>query len=136
MPCSRQELTGKPSRQGPHGKRPAGAQGTRREHVNRKVNASPAATSLAMTTKPRRRSAITALFAAAIVLLLALPAFASADPLGSSTFYSGLRSTAGVTTSTLGSDGNVWFVDHAFPFAPFSPDPAIGRITPSGEIEE
>ncbi len=67
------------------------------------------------------------------VLALALPAFASADPLGSFTFFkSGLRAAPNVTVSTLGSDGNVWFVDAKS----FSGTTAIGKITSAGAITE
>jgi streptogramin lyase len=68
------------------------------------------------------------------VIALALPAFASADPLGSLTlFKSGLRGTAFVFNDTAGPDGNVWFVDSKL----FSEGiPAIGRVKPSGEITE
>jgi streptogramin lyase len=101
--------------------------------VKRIANASPAASSLAMRTKPRRRSAITALFAAAIALLLVLPSFASADPLGTTTlFNSGLRGQAFVKALAKGPDGNVWFVDTKN----FAPVPEIGRITSTGTITE
>lgn len=96
-----------------------------------KANASPVKSSLAMSPKPLRRRATTALFAAVIALLLAIPSVASADPLGSSTFYSGLRSTAFALTATPGPDGNVWFVDLGL-----SSVSAIGRITPKGEVKE
>jgi streptogramin lyase len=68
------------------------------------------------------------------MIALALPAFASADPLGSLSLYkSGLRSTAYIFTDTAGPDGNVWFVDSKL----FSGGiPAIGRVKPSGEIKE
>ncbi len=83
-----------------------------------------------MSTKPRRRSAITALFAAAIVLLLAIPAAASADPLGEITEYStGLNVGAKPLGIALGPDGNLWFTDRGT-------SRAIGRITPSGTITE
>jgi streptogramin lyase len=86
-----------------------------------------------MSTKPRRRSALTALFAAAIALLLALPGLASADPLGSvTTFKAGFRGTAFTKVVTAGPDGNVWFVDPKT----FAGTSAIGRITPSDEITE
>jgi streptogramin lyase len=67
------------------------------------------------------------------VVGLALPAFASADPLGEATFYkSGLRSAAIVRNVTPGPDGNVWFIDERAA----SGIPAIGRITPEGTITE
>jgi streptogramin lyase len=87
-----------------------------------------------MTTKPRRQSAITALFVAAIAFLLALPAFASADPLGSGPVYynSGLRENAFAMVVTEGPEGNVWFVDNQI----LTGTPLIGKITSSGTITE
>jgi streptogramin lyase len=106
--------------------------------VKRKTSASPAQGSLAMSTKkPRRRSALTVLFAAAIALLLALPTFAPADPLGSTAFFkTGLRAPSAIGNDVTGPEGNVWFVD-----ANQAPDPgtttsAIGKITPAGAITE
>jgi streptogramin lyase len=68
------------------------------------------------------------------VIVLALPALASADPLGSSTIYkTGLRSTAFPINITAGPDGNVWFNDYKL----FSSGvAAMGRVKPSGEITE
>ena len=67
------------------------------------------------------------------VLALVLPAFASADPLGSSAFFSSvLRETAFINVLTAGPDGNVWFVDSKV----LSGTSVIGRITPSGVITE
>ncbi len=101
--------------------------------MKRNANASPAATSLAMSTKPRRRSATAALFAAAIALLLALPSFASADPLGSVSFFkSGLRPGSWIFNVTTGPEGNVWFVDGK----EAAGTSGIGRIEPSGTITE
>jgi streptogramin lyase len=95
--------------------------------------------SLAMSTKPRRRSAIAVLWATVLAFVLALPSFASADPLGSSALYSsGLRAGTAfsgplIVNVTPGPDGNVWFVDNKL-FA--SNIPAIGKITTSGTITE
>ncbi len=102
--------------------------------VRSKTNASPAATSLAMTTKPRRRSAIAALFAAAIALLLVLPSFASADPLGSNTEFFEPEAPSFPTTLVEGSDGNMWFTDPESPFA--LSGLKIGRVTPAGVVNE
>ncbi len=66
-------------------------------------------------------------------LAFAVAAFASADPLGSATFYKeGLRPSPVILNVAPGPDGNTWFVDNAL----FSGTPAIGRIAPSGEIQE
>ncbi len=100
--------------------------------MKRKANASPAATSLAMSTKPRRRNTITVLFAAAIALLLALPSFASADPLGAVTlFKEGFRAKPDIKQVTEGPDGNVWFIDTKTGGETTS---AIGKITEGGTI--
>jgi streptogramin lyase len=88
-----------------------------------------------MSPKLSRRSRTAALFAAVLALVLALPGFASADPLGETTICptSGLRSTALITMPTLGPDGNVWFSDNKI----FSSNtPAIGKVSPSCSITE
>ena len=85
----------------------------------------------AMFTRLRMHFGMSAALLA--VLALALPAFASADPLGSYTFFkSGLRAAPNITAGTAGSDGNVWFVDAKS----FSGITAIVKITPAGTITE
>jgi len=74
------------------------------------------------------------------VLALALPAFASADPLGSTEpcakqaclFKSGLRSGSWIFQDTTGPEGNVWFTDNK----EIAGTSGIGRIEPSGTIAE
>jgi streptogramin lyase len=84
----------------------------------------------AMFTELRMRFGIAAALLA--VIALALPAFASADPLGSVALYNaGLRAEASIQVVTAGPDGNVWFID-----TKAAGPPAIGRVKPSGEITE
>jgi streptogramin lyase len=84
-----------------------------------------------MSTKRRRRSALAALFMAAIALLLALPALASAEPVGQLTSYkSGLRPFGAFRQVVIGPEGNAWFLDNK------SEEAAIGKITPEGKITE
>jgi streptogramin lyase len=106
--------------------------------VKRNTDASPAQASLAMYDKLHRRSAVTALFVAAIALLLVLPSFASADPLGATTpcgkqacLFGGFRGAAFVGDE-VSVEGNVWFVDEAL----IAGSSAVGKITPSGEVIE
>jgi streptogramin lyase len=68
-----------------------------------------------------------------MVLVLALSAFATADPLGKITMYKGLRETAVVRMTAPGPDGNIWFIDGK---QNSEASPMIGRITPSGTITE
>jgi streptogramin lyase len=100
--------------------------------VNCNTDASPAPARSAMPDKLRRRSAVTALFAAAIALLLALPSFASASPLGEFEKCNGLRFPAWVFNVVTGPEGNVWFVDGRT----FAGTNAIGKVTPSCEVTE
>ena len=101
--------------------------------MKRTNDASPARERSAMSNKLRRRSAIGVLLASAVAFVLALPALASANPLGSVEFFkTGLRSTANVLYTSPGPDGNVWFVDNINP----SGIPAIGKITSEGTITE
>jgi streptogramin lyase len=67
---------------------------------------------------------VTAIFFLAIAVLASLPSEAHADPLGQVTEYRGLTSDA--QHLTLGPDGNMWFAERQVP--------AIGRITPNGEV--
>src|SRR4051794_25553291 len=84
-----------------------------------------------MFTRLRMQFGITVALLAA--LALALPAFASADLLGSLTlFKSGLSEQSFVRVVALGPDGNVWFVNSTGGGGA----PTFGRITPGGEIKE
>jgi streptogramin lyase len=100
--------------------------------VRSTAKAPSARSTTATFTELRKRFGIAAALLA--VVALALPAFASADPLGSATFYKeGLRGSASfLGTFTPGPDGNVWFVDNKL----FSGAPAIGRVTPEGTITD
>jgi streptogramin lyase len=64
-----------------------------------------------MSTK-RRRSAIATLLTAAIALLLALPSFASADPLGEINEFG---VSAVPVSPSFGPEGKLWFVNLLFP---------------------
>ncbi len=102
--------------------------------MKRTTNASPPRSGSAMSSKLRRRGAVGALLASAVAFLLALPAFASAGPLGEPTFYDeGLRPAAEIDYTTEGPDGNVWFVDHTSLSSDVS---GLGKITPAGAITE
>jgi streptogramin lyase len=83
-----------------------------------------------MFTELRVRFGIAAALLA--VFALALPAFASADPLGSITVFSGLRASAVIANNTAGPDGNVWFVDGTGGGGPS----AVGKTEPSGTSTE
>jgi len=78
-----------------------------------------------MSTKQRRRSAIAALFAAALALLFALPSFASADPAGSITEFN-LPAGSLARQIAAGPDGNLWFTMQ------IGATRELGSMTPSG----
>jgi streptogramin lyase len=85
-----------------------------------------------MLFRPGWRNALAAILAMATALLLALPAFASADPLGSVTVFKGLRAKASIFTMAPGPDGNAWFID-----INFAGSPAIGKLAvPGGSVTE
>jgi streptogramin lyase len=73
---------------------------------------------------------LTALLAAGVLVLVALVPVARAVPIGTITeFSAGLKSNSGPASLVEAYDGNLWFTDDGN-------TPAIGRITPSGEIQE
>ena len=92
----------------------------------------PSARSIpAMFTELRVRFGIAAALLA--VIALALPAFASADPFGTVTFYkTGLQANPALYNVTAGPDGNVWFADEGV----LGGKSGIGRIKASGETFE
>jgi streptogramin lyase len=97
-------------------------------HVRGTAKAPSARSRSAKFTRLRMRFGIPAALLA--VIALALPSFASADPLGSMTlFSSGLRGAGLINQLTPGPDGNVWFVESS------AAPPGIGWIAPSGEIK-
>jgi streptogramin lyase len=79
----------------------------------------------------RRRFRACGALLALVGLVFALQASSAAAvvPLGTiNEFRAGLEPNSGPGELLLASDGNLWFTDDAVP--------AIGRITPSGEIVE
>jgi streptogramin lyase len=84
---------------------------------------------------PKRLRAQFGVLAALIaVLVLALPAGASADVLGSNSEFFAPEAPSDPVTLTEGSDGNIWFTDPAVPTT--LPNKKIGKVTPAGAVTE
>src|SRR6202167_2215231 len=78
-----------------------------------------------------RNSRVAFTLAAGILVLAALVPVARAVPIGTITeFSAGLAPNSGAASLVEASDGNLWFLTGD------GSTPAIGRITPSGEIQE